>query len=131
MPGNPVRRWLHLKGNAQRAIPISFLGSRLGLSLARKTVSLLFCLPRKFGHYFTQEVNMRKLTLTTASVMSILMAVCGMMTPRSRSQEIAQSPSSATGFQTTASNLIIPQARVYALHAQSEEIEISEVATDV
>ena len=75
---------------------------------------------------------MRRLTLTTASVLSIILAVCGLLTPASRSQEItSSSSSSATVFHTTASNLIIPQARVYALHAQSEEIQITEVAADV
>jgi len=48
---------------------------------------------------------MRRLTLTTASVLSIVLAVCGLLTPRSRSQEVTPA-TSATGFHTTASNLI-------------------------
>jgi Ca-activated chloride channel family protein len=50
-------------------------------------------------------------------------------------QEIVSGPptpvATAAGFHTTASNLIIPQARVYALSAQAQLIQISEVAADV
>jgi Ca-activated chloride channel family protein len=79
---------------------------------------------------------MRKTILATTSLLSIVMLVCGLLTPRALTQEITSSPPTspvitAGGFHTTASNLIIPQARVYALRAQAQYIQISEVAADI
>ena len=78
---------------------------------------------------------MRKIAPTTTSLLSIVMLFGGMLTPRGLTQEIVRPRTSpvvsAAGFQTTASNLIIPQSRVYALHAQAQHIEISEVAADI
>lgn len=75
---------------------------------------------------------MRRLTLTTASLLSILLAVCSTWTPIGRTQQIARRDSTAvTDFRTTASNLIIPQARAYALTARAQQIQISEVVADV
>lgn len=79
---------------------------------------------------------MRKPIPTATSLLSIVMLLCGMLTPKALTQEIVGgSPRSrvisAVGFQTAASNLIIPQSRVYAMNAQAQHIEISEVSADV
>ena len=75
---------------------------------------------------------MRRLNLTTASLLSVVLAVCSTWTPVGRTQEIAKPASTAvTEFHTRASNLIVPQARAYALRAQAQQIQISEVAADV
>lgn len=75
---------------------------------------------------------MRRLTLTTASLLSIILSVCSTLTPVGRTQEISKPASTAvTGFHTTASNLVIPQMRTYALRAQAQPIQISEVVADV
>ena len=75
---------------------------------------------------------MRRLTLTTASLLSIVLTVCSTLTPVGRTQQITKpAPSTITEFRSAASNLIIPQVRTYALRAQSQQIRISEVAADV
>jgi Ca-activated chloride channel family protein len=75
---------------------------------------------------------MRRLTLTTASLLSIVLAVCSALTPVGRTQRIARRASTAvTDFHSTASNLIIPQARAYALTSQAQQVQISEVVADV
>jgi Ca-activated chloride channel family protein len=78
---------------------------------------------------------MRRIIPAATSLLSVLMLVCAMFAPRAMMQEIVGGPptplTTAAGFHTTASNLIIPQARVYALRAQAQHIRISEVAADV
>lgn len=75
---------------------------------------------------------MRRLTLTTATLLSIALLVSSTLTPVGRTQEMAKPASTAvTEFHTSASNLIIPQVRSYVLRAQSQQIQISEVAADV
>jgi Ca-activated chloride channel family protein len=70
-----------------------------------------------------------------ASLLSIVLLLCAMFTRGALTQEIVggppAAPMTAAGFHTTASNLIIPQARVYALQAQAQTIQISEVAADI
>lgn len=75
---------------------------------------------------------MRRPTLTVAIALVLLPAFCVSLAPISRSQEVAPSTStSAAVFHSRATNLIIPQSRAYALHAQSQQIQISEVVADV
>ncbi len=75
---------------------------------------------------------MRRLTLTTASLLSIVLPLCSTLTPVGHTQRIARRASTAvTDFHSTASNLIIPQARAYALTAQAQQVQISEVVADV
>ena len=81
---------------------------------------------------------MRRIIPATTSLLSLVVLVCAMLTPltpRARTQEIvggAPAPAIPVGgFQTTASNLIIPQARAYALRPQAQQIQISEVAADI
>jgi Ca-activated chloride channel family protein len=72
---------------------------------------------------------MKKLIPITASLLCFALLVCSVLTPRARGQELA--PTTADPFQTTASNLIIPQARSYVIRAQAQPIQISDVAADV
>ena len=81
---------------------------------------------------------MRRIIPATTSLLSLLSLIallCTMLTPGARTQEIvggAPAPAMpAGGFHTTASNLIIPQARAYALGPQAQQIQISEVAADI
>lgn len=78
---------------------------------------------------------MRRIIPAATGLLSFVMLVCALLTPRALTQEIVGGPqthpASAGGFHTTASNLIIPQSRVYALGAQADHIQISEVAADV
>ncbi|HEY0431890.1 MAG TPA: VWA domain-containing protein [Pyrinomonadaceae bacterium] len=78
---------------------------------------------------------MRRTVLAATSLLTILLLICGMLASRGLTQEIVggppASPITTAGFHSAASNLIIPQSRAYALHAQSEQIQISEVAADV
>ena len=78
---------------------------------------------------------MRRIIPATTSLLSLVALLCAMSTPRARMQEIvggAPAPAMpAVGFNTTASNLIIPQARAYALGPQAQQIQISEVAADI
>ena len=81
---------------------------------------------------------MRRIIPATTSLLSLAVVVCAMLThftPGARTQEIvggAPVPTMpAGGFHTTASNLIIPQARAYALRPQAQQIQISEVAADI
>jgi len=81
--------------------------------------------------------RMRRIPATTSllSLLSLIALLCSMVTPGARTQEIAGGaparPMPAGGFHTTASNLIIPQARAYALRPQAHQIQISEVAADI
>lgn len=70
---------------------------------------------------------MRRLTLTTVLSVYVTLASLG------HAQEITKPATSVTAidFHTTASNLIIPQSRAYSLRAQTQQIQISEVAADV
>lgn len=75
---------------------------------------------------------MRRLFPITASLFAVVL--CSVLTQRASMQEIAPGPVgpvSAAGFQSTASNLIIPQSRAYALSAHAQQIQISEVAADI
>ena len=72
---------------------------------------------------------MRRLPLIIATMLCVI-SVCSVLTPRGRTQEMA-TPRSAEGFHTTASNIIIPQARSYALGAQVDQIQISDVTAEV
>src|SRR6185295_13248968 len=81
---------------------------------------------------------MRRTVLAATSLLSILLLICGILASRGLTQEIVGGPPpgpigpmTAAGFHTSASNLIIPQSRAYALHAQSQQIQISEVAAEV
>src|SRR5438128_279272 len=72
---------------------------------------------------------MKKLIPITASLICFVLLVCSVLTPKGRGQVLA--PSTADNFQTTASNLIIPQARSYAIRGQAQAIQISDVSADV
>ena len=75
---------------------------------------------------------MKKLATLTASLTGILLTICSVLTPTSKTQEISKKPTvQPEVFQSRASSLIIPQSRAYALYQQSEEIEISEVSADI
>ncbi len=78
---------------------------------------------------------MRRIITAATSLLSIVVLFCALLTPGARTQEIVggpQTPAMPTGgFHTAAANLIIPQARVYALQAQAQHIQISEVAADI
>lgn len=72
---------------------------------------------------------MKKLIPITAGLLCFALLVCSVLTPQSQGQELA--PPAAGDFQTTAAILIIPQARSYAIRAQAQPIQISDVAADV
>jgi Ca-activated chloride channel homolog len=72
---------------------------------------------------------MRRLSLIIATLLCVV-TVCIVLTPKGRTQEMAPR-SSPDGFHTTASNIIIPQARSYALGAHANQIQISEVTAEV
>jgi len=78
---------------------------------------------------------MRRIIPAATGFLSLLMFVCAMLAPSGLTQEITSSPQApitAGGhFHSTASNLIIPQSRAYALHARADLIQISEVVADV
>ncbi len=76
---------------------------------------------------------MRRLFPITATMLAVV--ICSVLTQRATMQEIAPGhpvgPVTAAGFHTTASNLIIPQSRAYALRAHAQQIQISEVAAEI
>src|SRR6185295_13660672 len=72
---------------------------------------------------------MKKLITTTTGLLCFALLVCSVLTPGGRGQELT--PTSAGAFQTTASHLIIPQARAYSIRPQAHPIQISDVAADV
>ena len=72
---------------------------------------------------------MKKLITTTTGLLCFALLVCSVLTPGGRGQELA--PTTAGAFQTTASHLIIPQARAYSIRPQAHPIQISDVAADV
>ncbi len=72
---------------------------------------------------------MRRLTTTMATVLAVVLALYSGLAPEAGSQEISKSQPIV--FQTSASNIIIPQSRAYSLHPQGEEVELSDVAAEV
>src|SRR5438034_4928552 len=72
---------------------------------------------------------MRKVIPITASLLCFVLLVCGLLAPKGRGQELTPTP--VDPFQTNAANLIIPQARSYAIRGQAEPIQISDVDADV
>jgi Ca-activated chloride channel family protein len=72
---------------------------------------------------------MKKLIPITASLLCLVLLVCCVLTPKGRTQELA--PTTVDPFHANATNLIIPQARSYAIGPQAEPIQISDVAADV
>jgi Ca-activated chloride channel homolog len=73
---------------------------------------------------------MQKLSRVITIVLGFAL-VCGLLARRGKTQEMASSP--ATDFHTSASNLIIPQARSYTIGAARglEAIQISDVSASV
>jgi len=86
---------------------------------------------------------MRKLTLATASLLSVVLFVCGLAPAlglgkglfgapiKQMAASAQQMATPVDDFHTAASNLIIPQARAYAMRPEAQLIKISEVAADV
>lgn len=78
---------------------------------------------------------MRRMIPAATGLLILVVLLCALLTPGARTQAIVGGPQTpamtADGFHSTASNLIIPQARVYALRAQAQLIQISEVAADI
>ena len=78
---------------------------------------------------------MRRIIPAATGLLSIALLLCVTLTPGALTQQITGGPPTqaitADGFHTTAANLIIPQSRVYALRAQAQQIQISEVAAEV
>ena len=72
---------------------------------------------------------MKKLVPMTASLLSLVLFLCSLSTPGGRAQELTKP--APDPFQSGAANLIIPQARVYAIRAQAQPIQISDVSADV
>jgi Ca-activated chloride channel family protein len=73
---------------------------------------------------------MRRLFLTTAGLLSIAVSLTAHLIPATHSQEMS-APLAPTRFETAATNLIIPQSRAYALSAQAQQVQISEVTAEV
>lgn len=76
---------------------------------------------------------MKRRTLTISSLLIVAAVVYTTLIPSASTQEITK-PSVTSGsidFHTTASNLIIPQARSYAWRQQAQQVQISEVTVDV
>ena len=78
---------------------------------------------------------MRRIIPAATGLLIMVVLLCATLTPGALTQEIVGgSPApaiTADGFHTTASNLIIPQSRVYALRAQAQPIQISDVSADI
>lgn len=64
--------------------------------------------------------------LMIASLLCLVLTVCGLIST-SRAQDLTKPPTGPV----TASNLIIPQARAYAMRSQAQPIQITEVTLDV
>ena len=76
---------------------------------------------------------MRRLFPVTATLFVVVVAVFS-LTQRATTQEIAPSHPvgpTAAGFHSTASNLIIPQSRAYAIRAHAQQIQIGDVAAEI
>ena len=78
---------------------------------------------------------MRRIIPAATGLLSMVVLLCATFAPGALTQEIVSGPQTpampAGGFHSAAGNLIIPQSRVYALHAQAQTIQISEVAADI
>ena len=78
---------------------------------------------------------MRRIIPATTGLLSTVVLLCATFAPLATTQEIVsgtQTPVRPAGvFHSAAANLIIPQSRVYALQAQAQTIQISEVAADI
>jgi Ca-activated chloride channel family protein len=72
---------------------------------------------------------MKKLVPLTASLLYLVLLPGSLLTPTGRAQELTRPQPDP--FQANAANLIIPQARVYAIRAQAQPIQISDVSADV
>ena len=71
---------------------------------------------------------MRRLSLTITVVLGATLLALTTLTTSSHSQQITRSPAE---FQSTASNLIIPQSRSYSLAGPQQQVQITKVAADV
>ena len=76
---------------------------------------------------------MRKVNPASASLLSLMLIVCGLVPSMGLVKGLAQQMTTPAldDFHTTASNLIIPQARSYTMRPEAQLIKISEVAADV
>ena len=75
---------------------------------------------------------MRRLTLTTASLLGITLFISTLLTNTSHSQQITPPSTAPTiEFRSAAANLIVPQSRAYSLTAERQQVQISEVTADV
>jgi Ca-activated chloride channel family protein len=72
---------------------------------------------------------MRKLIPLTASLLCLSLLICSVLTPKGHGQQLT--PPTVDPFQSSAANLIIPQARSYAIRGQAQAIQISDVSADV
>lgn len=72
---------------------------------------------------------MKKLVPMTASLLCLVLICCSLLTPTGRAQELTRPLPDP--FPANSSNLIIPQARVYAIRAQAQPVQISDVSADV
>jgi Ca-activated chloride channel family protein len=72
---------------------------------------------------------MKKLVSLTANLLCFALFLCTPSISGGRAQELTKP--AADPFQTGAANLIIPQARVYAIRSQAQPIQISDVSADV
>jgi Ca-activated chloride channel family protein len=72
---------------------------------------------------------MKKLVPMTASLLCPVLLFCSLLTPTGRAQELTRPLPDP--FSPNSANLIIPQARVYAIRAQAQPIQISDVSADV
>lgn len=72
---------------------------------------------------------MKKLVPLTASLLCLVLLFCSLSTPTGRAQELTRTLPDP--FPANSANLIIPQARVYAIRAQAQPIQISDVLADV
>lgn len=75
---------------------------------------------------------MRRLTLTATVLLFVSLVSSGLLAPTSHSQQISPSSSAQTNtFHPHAANLIIPQSRAFAMRAQRDPVQITEVVADV
>jgi Ca-activated chloride channel homolog len=72
---------------------------------------------------------MKRIVPMTASLLCFVLFLCSLFTSGGRAQELTRT--APDPFQSNATNLIIPQARVYAIRAQAQPIQISDVSADV
>src|SRR6267142_2846126 len=76
---------------------------------------------------------MKKLIPAPASLLSVVIVVCGLAPSMALMRGLAQQMGTpeVSDFHTTASNLVIPQSRAYAMRPEAQLVKISEVAADV